>query len=94
MPVGILTLELFLPGCTSLKEKRGKLKPLLTHLNRQFNLSAAEIGHLDSWQQTRIACALISNDPVHIRRALEQVTAETEQRWPEIEVCLYHIEII
>ncbi|MCJ7708279.1 MAG: DUF503 domain-containing protein, partial [Anaerolineales bacterium] len=44
MHVGALTLELRLPGCSSLKQKRSRLKPLLAALHREFNLSAAEIG--------------------------------------------------
>jgi uncharacterized protein YlxP (DUF503 family) len=43
MSLGLLTIHLHLPGCASLKEKRGRLKPLLTRLHREFNISAAEI---------------------------------------------------
>jgi len=39
MNVVALTLELHLPGCSSLKEKRGRLKPVLTALHREFNVS-------------------------------------------------------
>ena len=41
--IGILTLHLQLPGCASLKEKRGRLKPLLARLHRKFNIPAAEM---------------------------------------------------
>ena len=34
MSIGLLTLHLHLPGCASLKEKRGKIKPLITRLHR------------------------------------------------------------
>jgi uncharacterized protein len=36
--IGQLTIYLHLPGCASLKEKRGRLKPLLARLHREFNL--------------------------------------------------------
>ncbi|MCH7481016.1 MAG: DUF503 family protein, partial [Chloroflexi bacterium] len=39
MVVGILKLHIHLAGCSSLKEKRGRLKPLLTRLRREFNIS-------------------------------------------------------
>ena len=48
MHVHVLTLELHLPGCSSLKEKRGRLKPLLSALHQNFNVSAAEIDHQDA----------------------------------------------
>jgi len=38
--VSWLVMELEVPGCKSLKEKRGKLQPLLLRLRREFNVSA------------------------------------------------------
>ena len=38
-----LSLHLHLPGCASLKEKRGRIKPLMARLRREFNLSVAEM---------------------------------------------------
>ncbi len=84
MSLGVLTLELQLPGCTSLKAKRSRVKPLLARLHREFPISAAEIGHLDAWQYAGIACALISNDPDHTRRALQQVARWIEENWPDV----------
>jgi len=57
--VAITTWELHLPGCHSLKEKRGVLKPLTAGLRRALNLSVAETGHQDLWQRAEIACAAI-----------------------------------
>ncbi len=39
--IGILSIHLRLPGCASLKEKRGRLKPLLNQLHKKFNVSVA-----------------------------------------------------
>ena len=64
--VGILTLHLHLPGCASLKEKRGRIKPLLARLHRQFNLSVAELGLQDKWQETIISCGMVGNDKIHL----------------------------
>jgi uncharacterized protein YlxP (DUF503 family) len=41
--LAILTIHLHLPGCASLKEKRGRIKPIMTRLRREFNLSVAEM---------------------------------------------------
>jgi hypothetical protein len=71
--IGILTLHLYLPGCASLKEKRGRLKPLLARLHRQFNVSTAEMGLQDKWQEMIIACGMVGNDASYLRSALETV---------------------
>ncbi|HVN56235.1 MAG TPA: DUF503 domain-containing protein [Anaerolineaceae bacterium] len=83
MPVGLLTLHLHLPGCTSLKEKRSRIKPILARLHREFNISTAEIDRQDAWQEAVIACALVSNDAVHIRRSLQEVVKYFEKNWPD-----------
>jgi hypothetical protein len=94
MPVGLLTVHLELPGCASLKEKRGRLKPLLSRLQRQFNLSAAEMDHLDAWGESVIACALVGNETVHVQRSLQQVAHWIETSWLDVEVVSDEIELL
>jgi len=91
--LGLLTLKIQLPGCTSLKEKRSRIKPLLARLHREFDISAAEIETLDSWQYAGIACALISNDPNHTCRALQQVARWVEANWPDVTLLGEQIEL-
>ena len=62
MIVAIQTWELHLPGCHSLKEKRGVLKPLTIGLRRSLNVSVAETDHQDLWQRAEIACAAVGTD--------------------------------
>jgi len=64
--IGVLSIHLRLPGCASLKEKRGRLKPLLTRLHKEFDVSAAEMDLQDKWQETIIACGMVGNDRVHL----------------------------
>ena len=59
MIVAVQTWELHLPGCHSLKEKRGVLKPLTVGLRRTLNVSVAETAHQDLWQRAEIACAVV-----------------------------------
>jgi hypothetical protein len=84
MSLGLLTLNILLPGCTSLKEKRSRLKPLLARLHREFNVSTAELDYQDAWQQAVIGCALVSNDPDHTRRSLQKVARWVEENWPDV----------
>ncbi len=94
MSLGLLTLHLHIPGCSSLKEKRHRLKPLLTRLHREFNISAAEIDHNDVWQSATIACALISNNKVHTQRALQNVAKWVENNWPDVTIMDEYLEIL
>ena len=92
--VGTLTLQLHLPGCASLKEKRGRLKPLLARLHRQFNISSAEMGLQDKWQETIIACAMVGNDGVHVERSLHEIARWLESNWMDMQVMDEKIELI
>jgi uncharacterized protein YlxP (DUF503 family) len=94
MSVGILTLHIHIPGCSSLKEKRRRIKPLLARLHREFNISVAEIDHQDTWQNAVIACALVSNDNGHTQRTLQRVLRWIEQFWPDVEVIDEHLELV
>ena len=92
--IGTLTLHLHLPGCASLKEKRGRLKPLLARLHRQFNVSTAEMDLQDKWQETIIASGMVGNDAAYLRSALETVRKWVDANWPDGDVLDTKIEII
>jgi uncharacterized protein YlxP (DUF503 family) len=94
MSLGLLTLHFYLPGCTSLKEKRSRLKPLIARLHREFNISVAEIGQQDAWREAVLACALVSNDKGHTQRSLQQLTHWIEHNWPDITLIDEKLEII
>jgi len=94
MSLGMLKLHLHIPGCTSLKEKRSRLKPLLARLHREFNVSVAEVGHQDSWQEAIVACALVSNDPVHVQRSLQKIVHWVELFWPDVDVADEELELV
>ncbi len=92
--VGILTLHLHLPGCASLKGKRGRLKSLLARLHRQFNVSAAEMDLQDKWQETIISCGMVGNEAAYLQSALQTVRKWVEANWPDGEVVHIKTEIL
>jgi uncharacterized protein YlxP (DUF503 family) len=94
MSLGLLTIHLQIPGCTSLKEKRSRMKPLLARLHREFNISVAEMEALDSWREAVVACSLVSNDPAYTRRALQEVVHWVETSWPDVQVWDDRIELL
>ena len=81
--LGVLTLHLSLPGCASLKEKRGRLKPLLHRLQREFNISVAEMDLHDRWREAVFACAAVGNERVHLEQTLQALQRWVENNWPE-----------
>ncbi len=92
MVIHLLTLLIELPGCSSLKDKRSRIKPLLARLHQKFNLSAAEIDHLDRWQSSVIACVMVSNDAQHNQRVLQQVVDFIESDFPDLLIQQQRIE--
>jgi uncharacterized protein YlxP (DUF503 family) len=94
MAIGLLILHLQIPMCGSLKEKRSQLKPLLSRLQRQFNVSAAELDYQDRWQESLIGCAYLSNDAAHSQRSLQKITTWIEKHFPHLPIIEDRIEII
>lgn len=62
MVVGVVTWELHLAGCQSLKDKRRIVKSLKDRLHRRFNVSVAEVGGQDLWQRAELACCVVATD--------------------------------
>jgi uncharacterized protein YlxP (DUF503 family) len=94
MALGVLTLQLQLPGCKSLKEKRSRIKPLIARLHREFNLSVAELGQLDAWDKSTLGCAIICNDHRFSETSLRSVIHWMNKNWPDVLIVDDHIEII
>lgn len=92
MRITCLALELALPDCHSLKEKRSRLKPLLARLQRECAVSAAETDLQDVHHRALIACVVVSNDAVHNRQVLERTLRLVEQFTQAGEVVGHSIE--
>lgn len=92
MFVATCTITLHLEGVMSLKAKRQIVKSILSRLQRQFNLSTAEIDCHDVWQTAVIGLAAIGNDHAHLHRVLEKAVAWIEQTRPDVPIDQYSIE--
>lgn len=92
--IGLLTIHLHLPACSSLKEKRGRVKPLIARLHREFNVSVAEMGLQDRWQEALIGCTMIANEAAFLESALQSVTKWVRGHWPDGMVVDDNIELI
>lgn len=91
--VGTLTIHLRIHGCNSLKEKRGHIKPLISRLHREFNVSVAEMDLQDKWDEAVIGCAMINSDSVTLQQSLQAVVKWIEGNWRDGDVVNEKIEI-
>lgn len=94
MIVGVSVIELRLPGSHSLKAKRSVIKSLVARVNREFNVSCAEVDHLDAWQSAVIGVAVISTSAAHIQQVMEHVVRWIETNRPDVTVVDHSLELI
>lgn len=88
-----LTIHLHLPACASLKEKRARIKPLISRLHREFNISVAEMDLQDTWNETVIVCAMAGNGRGHLESALQTVAKWVKANWTDGDVWDMRIEV-
>jgi uncharacterized protein len=81
MVVGLLSLELFIAGAQSLKDKRMVLRSLKDRL-RRFNVAVAEIEHQQLWQRAGLGVVTIAGTEALANRELEGVLEEIERVEP------------
>jgi uncharacterized protein YlxP (DUF503 family) len=81
MVVGLLSVELHVPGSRSLKEKRMVLRRIKDRL-KKFNVAVSEVEHHDLWQRAGLAVVTVSTDESHADRELAAVADEIERVEP------------
>lgn len=81
MVVGLLTVELHVPGSRSLKDKRMVVRRVKDRL-KKFNVAVSEIDHQDLWQRTSLAVVTVSTDQAHADRELAAAAGEIERVEP------------
>ena len=94
MAIGLLTVAIELPGARSLKEKRSRVKPILARLQREFNLSCAELADQDLHDRAGLGMVVIAADGKVCTAVLEQVLRFLESRFPEEPVLEHHINLV
>jgi uncharacterized protein YlxP (DUF503 family) len=88
----VITLEL--DGVRSLKEKRSIIKSIIARLQREFNLSVAEVDRHDAWGTAVIGLAAVGNDKAYLHSLLEKSVAWVEGNRPDAPIAAYSIEIL
>src|SRR5467141_766327 len=79
MPIGLLTLEIYIPEAHSLKDKRQVLRSLKDRLRGKFNVAVAELEGQDSWQRSVVGVVSLSNNSSHLEQSLRNVLEDSER---------------
>jgi uncharacterized protein YlxP (DUF503 family) len=87
--IGLLEIELFNGATHSLKQKRSHLRRLIDRLHNEFNVAVAEVDFQDTWQRTKIAVAVVSNDARHNNQVLEKVVKRIRSNHMEWQILDY-----
>lgn len=73
MVVGLLEIDLYLPGANSLKDKRQVLKSIIGKVEGKFNVSISEVGNHDLWQRATIGIAHVSETGEQTKKVLDHI---------------------
>lgn len=85
MWIGFIEFDLLLGDVHSLKGKRSVVRPLIAELRRKFEVSAAEVTHLDLHRRCGVGVGLVSADRHHVVEVLDSVERFAAAR-PEMEL--------
>jgi uncharacterized protein YlxP (DUF503 family) len=91
--IGLAQIDLLLPLCRSLKDKRGIVARTLNHLRKVHHLSVAEVDKHEVWGRTGLAAVVVSNDPAVVERCLRGAVRTLEHD-RDVQLVDYSIQII
>jgi uncharacterized protein YlxP (DUF503 family) len=81
MTIGLLSVELYIPGARSLKEKRMVLRRVKDRLGK-FNVAVAEVEHQDLWQRAGLAVVTVGGSHERVEQELAAAAEEIERVEP------------
>jgi len=79
--VGIVRVELHLPGCASLKDKRSIVRGLKDRIRARLHAAVAEVEFQDLWQRAALGVAVVSGESGHVAEMLQSVRHLVEGTW-------------
>jgi hypothetical protein len=91
--IGLLTIDLLIPGSRSLKDKRRVVKSLKEQLRSRFNTSIAEVEPKEHWGRARLAACVVGDDSRFVNTQLNEI-ARFACNKAGAEVVDYHIEMM
>ncbi|HZS94484.1 MAG TPA: DUF503 domain-containing protein [Chloroflexota bacterium] len=94
MVIATARVVLHIPSSHSLKDKRQVVRSLLSQVQRQFSLSAAETDDQDRWQVAVIGIAVVSGESAHAEEVVAKAVNFLAGRNPEAQLLDYQTELL
>ncbi|MCD6288627.1 MAG: DUF503 domain-containing protein [Candidatus Hydrogenedentes bacterium] len=91
--IGLLQIELAIPGNRSLKDKRRVIASIKGRIRSKFNVSVAEVDLNDVWDAALLAVTCVANESAVIHQMLSKVV-DTIESHHEVAIVDYVIEIL
>ena len=73
MFIGVSQIQLRIPVCGSLKEKRHVIKGITGGLRSKFNAAVAEVDNQDIWQRATLGVSVVSDTAFHAEKMLREI---------------------
>jgi uncharacterized protein YlxP (DUF503 family) len=73
MFVGIVRIELHIPGVSSLKGKRSVVRGLKERIRQRVHAAVAEVDHQDLWQRATLGAAVVSGEGRQVGEMLQSI---------------------
>ncbi len=80
MFVGIVRVEIHIPGSTSLKDKRAVIRALKDRIHSRSSAAVAEVDHQDLWQRAALGIAVVAGEHAPIDARLQEIRGIIESR--------------
>ena len=91
--IGVLEIDLLLPLCHALKDKRGILAKTTHHLRKKLSISVAEVAKHDLWGRAGLAAVTVSGDRTMVENCLREAV-KLLQRDPDVQVVDYSVQLL
>jgi len=85
MFVGIVRIELHIPGVSSLKGKRSVVRSLKERIRSRVHAAVAEVDHQDLWQRAALGVAVVSGESRQVSEMIQSIR-DLVNGTPEAEV--------
>ncbi|MEL7238966.1 MAG: DUF503 domain-containing protein [Planctomycetota bacterium] len=93
MQLGVLQLDLSIPGAMSLKDKRRAIKSVKDRIAHRWNVSVAETDAQDTWRRAVFGVAMIGSDHSYVAGALAKVV-DFVRTVPQVDLDDYRIDFV
>ncbi|MGI6422485.1 MAG: DUF503 domain-containing protein [Syntrophomonadaceae bacterium] len=86
-------ITLFLPYCSSLKEKRKIVLSIVDRVRKRFNVSIAEVDDHELWQRCSLGFAAVTAKHAEIESIIEAVYSSMDRHINQLQILSFHYDI-